>query len=231
MANPARELHALFTRWLEAHEATGRGNFADALSIREPSGAAELREAYALLSSIDLLLHRMQAKGSDVAVFIRQLDGWARVPLLIESGWKTNAHPDHLISATRLEQIETLALYLDGKVHSFDGADRASLAQIVAQAHEELVADESLSPQLREYLHHLLAEIRTALDDERIGRSFDFAEACRRLWVAMRAASADSTDEDQRRRWRRIGDAILIGSVSSGAVEAASAAVRFAIGS
>lgn len=231
MANPARELHTLFSGWRAAHEADGGGAFANALHIQEASGAAEMRQAYALLTSIELLLRRMQAKGSEVGVFIRQLDGWSRVPLLIDAGWKSNAHADHLINETRLDQIETLALYLDGKVHSFDDADRSSLSEIVIQAHEALIADESLSPQLREYLHHLLAEIRTALDDERVGRAFDFAEACRRLWVAIRAASAESDDEDKRNRWKKIGDAILIGTASSAVVEAASAAVRFAIGS
>jgi hypothetical protein len=232
MGNPARELHKIFAHWRELVPEKNASGIAAHVKIRQEAGAEEMLRVYALLADMDSILRRLALQGAPVAVLRRQLHEWSRVPLALDATWNTSTgNRENFMPQTTLDQIETFALYLDGKVLEFDEPMTSALRSLVDEAGKLLLEDETLPPQLREYLHYLLQEIRIALDDEEIGRAFDFAEATRRLWVAMQAAAGTSKDEDQRKSWGKLADAIIVGTVSSGLVEAGRATIQLMIGS
>jgi hypothetical protein len=225
MGNAGHELHALYAEWRDRMP-DGNTSALMSVDVREDRGVEEVMRAYALLTEIDRTLARLQANGANVGVFQRQLHGWARIPLMIEVGWTTATSKAKIFPRAVLEQIETFALYLDGKVHVFSTSELTSLGHLVDQAREALVADDTLPAELVQYIHQLLQEIRVALNNEEIGRTFDFAEATRRLWVSLRAASGASEGDEQKSRWRKLADAIAVGTVSSAVIESGTALIR-----
>lgn len=196
------------------------------VSILDPKsteGITAIRHAYALLSTIDGVLRRLKAEGRNVSVFEKHLDGWARVPLSLDTGWTSAVSPDHLISEGTLDQIESFAAYLEGKVLVLAESHDANLRDLIDRA-DGLLTREGLDPALQHYLRRLIAEIRFALDDEATGAAFDYSDAVQRLWVAFNAA-AERAPEDQKAGWRDLVKQVFIGVVSGGTVEAASIVV------
>lgn len=191
--------------------------------VPEAQGIVEIRQAYALLSAIDGVLRRLSAEGKNVAVFKKQLDGWSRVPLSLEVGWNGAIAADHVIRETILEQIESFAAYLEGKVLILEDAHDQNLRDLIDRA-DALLTHEDLDPALQFYIRRLISEIRFALDDEDAGAAFDFSEAVQRLWVAFNAAAEKAPAEDKP-KWRALVEQIFVGVVSGGSVEAASIVV------
>lgn len=231
MSNPARELHTILLAWFEMLPADRSVPILSMVRIRDDDVADDMIRVYRLLGDIDQIIRRLELRGAPVDVFRRQLRGWARVPLAVDSTWNTtNGTRDAFIPPAILDQIETFALYLDGKVLTFSAEMQESLAGLVGSAHDVLTEDDSLSPQLREYLHYLLQEISNALADEKVGRSFDFADATRRLWVAFEAAAGSADTAERRQKWKDLAQAIIVGVTSTGIVEAGAAAITLALG-
>ncbi len=222
MTNPAFELHALYASWRGRVTNPGAHSMASIL-VPEGQGIVEIRRAYALLSSIDGVLRRLSAEGKNVNVFRKQLDGWARVPLSLETGWGTAISPDHVIGETVLEQIESFAAYLEGKVLMLGDAHDQNLRDLIDRA-DGLLTHEGLDPALQFYIRRLISEIRFALDDDDAGKAFDFSEAVQRLWVAFNAAAEKAPAEDKP-KWRALVEQIFVGVVSGGSVEAANIVV------
>lgn len=223
MSNPAQELHTLYASWRSRIE--GASSVATMSTHLRPKsdGIADIRRAYALLSTIDGVLRRLDGEGRNVDVFRKQLDGWARVPLSLSAGWGGNVNADHLISEVMLQQIESFAAYLEGKVLILADAQDANLRSLIDRA-DGLLTGEGFDPVLQHYLRRLISEIRFALDDEAAGNAFDYSEAVQRLWVAFNAA-AERAPEPQKRNWRDLAEQVLIGVVSGGTIEAASIVV------
>lgn len=224
MSNPAYELHSLYAAWRErVTETQNNRPMTWFLKPQSPEGIAEIRRAYALLSTIDGILRRLSFDGKSVKVFAKQLDGWARVPLSLEQGWGSAIAPDHMVTEAVLDQLESFGAYLEGKVLVLEPAHEGNLRSVITRA-DALLDEGDLDPRLRQYLRKLLFEIRLALDDEQAGAAFDFAEAVQRLWVAFEAAAAKAPEE-QRITWLQLAQQIFVGLVSGGAVEAATVAV------
>lgn len=230
MSNPGVELHALYTDWrarIEAHP--GVNSMAAILKPNEDVGIAEIRQAYALLHAIDVVLRRFEYEQKNVNVFRLQLDDWSRVPLSLNAGWTSAVSPDHLIPHYMLQQVESFGHYLEGRVVTLDAGRIDGLSQLVDRANQ-LLTDADLDPLLKGYLRKLLFEIRLSLDDDEAGRGFDYTEAVQRLWVAFEAAAARSS-EDDRPRWKKLADEVLVGFTSNGALEALMTGLRAITGS
>lgn len=201
ISNPARELHEIYSRWREG--ATGRGTqLQSVINPGTSEGSQELVRAFRLLTRIADLLALMEADGLNVAVYRRQYPRWCYGAIGRHVGWTAQITADHVMTASDMDQIEAFANFLDGKVHEFDPSSSSALREVLRQARSLLEADSSIDPHLRTYLHRLLHEMQTALDDEAVGVGFDMAEAVRRLWVALRAAA--SASERRKAEWGAI---------------------------
>lgn len=200
------------------------------LHPHDEGGIAEFRRAYRLITATDDLLRRFEADGRNVAVFRRQFDGWSRVPLMLDAVWNQATIGQNIVGQPILDQLEGFDAYLEGKVLTISDDRMPSLRALVAEANAALAEDDELPPQLVWYLKRLLSEIQLALDDEQFGSSFDFTEAVQRLWVTLNAAAEQSKSEARKGRWRNLVDQVIIGSVSSGAIEAAKAGIAITTG-
>lgn len=230
MANAASELHDLYADWRErAENASSSHSLARILRVTEKQGAEEFKRAFRLITELDDLLTRFELEQRNVAVYRKHLEGWARVPLMLASGWTAAvSEANSVVPEVVLDQLQGFDSYLEGKVLTFDDWRMPSFRALIEQANSALSEDDALSPQLAGYLRRLLAEIQVALDDEQRSKSFDFADAVQRLWVTLMAASAATSPEKQG-RWRRIADQIMVGILTNGSLELAKAGIRLAI--
>jgi hypothetical protein len=184
---------------------------------------------YRLLARIDVILNQLDSDGYDVGLFRRQFAAWVRIPLGLRGGWSTAASVEHFIPSAIIDQVEGLALFLDGKVYEFDVSRHDDLRALVADVRMALEVDVELPQPLRIYIHRLLAEIQHALNDEAIGEAFDLADAIRRLWVALGSAENASADDKSKSMWRRFAERILFDSAAQAMVIGGQAAITLAI--
>jgi hypothetical protein len=91
-----------------------------------------------------------------------------------------------------MAHLQTLAILLDVDRPSLSPKPEQTLRTVLNTVFELLSDDEGLSDSLRAYIYRLANEMRTALDDESLVGSFDFADAAERLWVALQAAAGQS---------------------------------------
>lgn len=215
MSNPARELHEIFRAW--------RGLIAPNGSVParvfSPTPGSEhtdsLQHAYRLITRLRTVLTGLESQGHEgLGLFNRQIDEWSKVP--VSMGATTAIRPGVLISDTLLQQIEGFALFLDGKVPVIALEHQERLSEVVARARTLVEDDDELDINLRRYIHTLLAEIDLALSNDRVGKSFDFAEAAMRLRTAFGAAATESPDNGA--RWRNLLASIGINTAASALV-------------
>lgn len=198
------------------------------VDARKEAGTDEMLRVFRLLSRIDNILAQLANDGVDVALFRRQVPGWVRIPLGLQGGWATTALAETFLPQAVIDQVEGLALFLDGKVYEFDTSRHNDLRDLLGDVRDALEVDQDLPHPLKVYIHRLLTEIQRALDDEAIGESFDFADAVRRLWVALGSAE-NATDEQAKPMWRRFAERILFDSTAQAMVIGGQAAITLAI--
>jgi hypothetical protein len=116
-------------------------------------------------------------------------------------GWTAGQTAENVFPQGPLDHLDTLADWFEDRRPPITSGQRQLLEDVLTEAQSVLDADESLSAALRQYIGRLLREVRTALDDERLGERYDFAQAAQRLWVTFLAASSVSTDDAQKTRW------------------------------
>lgn len=220
MSNPALELHDLYASWRERIEGSRSSqNMKSHLKVATSEGMVEIRHAFALLTTVDEILRRFELDGRRFQPYRKQLDHWARVPLSVQAGWTSGVVPDHLITDTTLDQIQSFGAYLEGKVLELAPAQDDNLRSLIDQA-DSLLNDDSFDPALKTYLRRLIAAIRYALDNEQAGRAFDFTAAVEQLWVALNAA-AERAPERDRSKWRSLVEQVFVGIAAAAPVEAA----------
>jgi len=228
MSNPARELHLLLSDW-RARFPPKASTFMNVVDVRAEAGAAEMLRVYRLLARIDDVLRQLEADGYDVQLFRRHIPAWIRIPLGVRGGWSTSAPVDMVLPRDLLDQIEALALYLDGKVYEFDVSRHDDLRTLLRDVRHALEEDVELPLPLKLYIHRLLSEIQQALDNTAIGEAFDFADAIRRLWIALGSAENSTTDDRAKSKWRRFAERILFDSAAQAMVTGGQAAITLAI--
>lgn len=219
MSNPALELHDLYESWKGRIEESPSQNMKTHLRVDSPEGMTEIRHAYALLTTMAQILRRFELDGRRFQPYRKQLDGWARVPLSVQAGWTAGVVPQHLISESMLDQIQSFGGYLEGKVLELLPAQEVNLRSLIDRA-DVLLNDGAFDPALKKYLRRLIAAIRDALDDDQAGKVFDFTSAVEQLWVALNAA-AERAPEKQRAHWRELVEQVFVGIAGAAPVEAA----------
>lgn len=215
MSNAADELHDLFSTWKQRSKDSPGANVG---ALVDPSGAGleEIVKAYALLGVLEGQLRYLEARGArKTGVHSRAVKQWARVPLMLTTGWNAGVHdPNQIVSEITLDQIEALSSFLDGKVLAFDDARVPSLRKLIDQADSLLTDDPELDPALVFYIRRLIASIRYALDDDAAGRVFDYTAAIEQLRVAFQAA-AESAAPGKKDGWRAMVKQIFVGVTTS----------------
>jgi hypothetical protein len=192
MSNPAWQLHAMYT---DLRERANRGTSLELLlQLDTPEGHQWWMAAAGLLRRLEDTFEVLRQEGHRVGVYQRQTKNWLS-PLTGRgtSGWTVNSSAAQIISTEHLDQLESAASFLDGKVREVGEPGKETLRDVMRRARELLEEDRSLPPYLDKYIHRLLQEIANALDDDVLGLRFDFGDATSRLAVALGAASNAST--------------------------------------
>jgi len=228
MSNPAWQLHAVYTELRTAAE-PAQHSLDGLTQIYSEDGHRRWTTCAALLTRIETLLETLEREGHRVAVY-RKMVRHFKTPLTgTIAGWEGAINPDGVITQDRLDQLEAVAAFLDGKVHELSAGDMTDLGLVVDKAASLLQDDVSLPVPLRRYIHRLLQAIRHALEDEAIGETFDFDASVTQLWIALQAAASTSTEKES--FWKALAGEIVVG-VSSGVLgQLATFGVQTAIGS
>lgn len=221
MDNPARVLHTRLSAWREKAAKRDRATMRAIVDPSKTSGMLELTSAVsALLAIRDLLSDFSLNSGYSVEVFQRQYPGWWAPVLALRSGWNSTLQPDDVVTRAELDEIEGFANFLDGKLWLLNAASERSLRNVIDQAQKLIEVDETLSPELRTYIHRLVRVVRDALDDEAVGETFKFDDAIQRLFVAFKAAEAEHTPSSS--VWRELWTQFVPATLGAALVEAGS---------
>jgi hypothetical protein len=198
MSNPARRLFEIYSTWADSYSPQRQA--IDVRRLNDPKGIAKQMEAFRLLISIEYALDYLGRKNASVEVYRAQFPEWVKMAIHAPNNWTSGSSAQTGFPAGPMSHLNTFATLLDFDQPGLQPEPEAKLRNVIQEVMDLLIADESLSPHLREYVFKLVNEIRTALDDESISGSFDFAEGAHRLWVAVFAAAGQS--KNMRIKWR-----------------------------
>ncbi|MGN7222923.1 hypothetical protein ACTHQN_08670 [Curtobacterium flaccumfaciens] len=193
--NPASLLLTAFERWsVQIQEQQGmavaRGWYADAARATD-----EHALAWTYLGEVSRTLEGLQEIGLDVTASLDYLPRWGEMAAGVGVAWSSAVGREEAFPADAMAQLRMLATLIEATGAQAAPANRDLLADVVAEAIALLEEDDSITGELRWYLVKLVREIRDALEDDRIGGGFNFADAAERLWVAMHAAAAQSGEK------------------------------------
>lgn len=198
MSNPARRLFEIYSSWGDGYSPQRQA--IDVRRLNESVGIANQLEAFRLLISLEYALDYLGTKSASIEVYRAQFPEWVKMAVHAPNNWTGGSNAQTGFPPGPMSHLNTFATLLDFDQPGLQPEPEAKLRNVVHEVIDLLIADESLSPHLREYVFKLANEIRTALDDESISGSFDFAEGAHRLWVAVFAAAGQS--KNMRSKWR-----------------------------
>lgn len=203
LMNPARRLHDTFSMWRDAY--TNQQTSAGITRALDTSEGME-QQVWAMedLSALVRGLDDLERRGVPVRVYRRYVKSWTQMVIAYPQGWTNGQSGDQAFPSSSLDQLDTLADWFEDRRPSMTRAGEEKLGTSLSDAQALLDEDDTLSDMLRLYIGDLLREIRAALDSETLGGRFDFEDAARRLWVALFAASAQSTHSDARSKWSNL---------------------------
>jgi len=202
MTNAARRLHDQFLEWLSAgssqSSATARG-------MTDTEGAAEQhREVMTDLLDVERGLRRLSTVGRPVDIFENMLPSWTMTVLSFPD-W--NNVPQSLFFTAH--SMDVLRLLADTFDLLAPNVDLQPLEEIVAAAEQLLREDDTITGELRGYLHGLLQELRIVLSDVSNLSTFDLNGALQRLWVTFFAAAEQSSKPQG---WRDLAHDVFVGT-------------------
>ena len=192
MRNPARRLHEIFSTWAASYGANSAAMTARGLESKGDEPYLVQVEAFRLVIAIDQALTYLESRGIDAGVYRVELKNWIDMVLHLPNNWAGQSDPNVGFPPTPMAHLQTLAILLDVDRPSLSPNPEQTLRTVLGTVFTLLVDDDALSDSLRAYIYRLADEMRTALDDESIVGTFDFAEAAERLWVALQAAAGQS---------------------------------------
>lgn len=198
--NPARQLLRIFEEW-DAAILTGQGA-TEARGWNKDAGEVTERHvrAWSYLGDISQTIDGLSALNIDMGASKTYLPQWGKMAASVDVSWSNATGASSAFPSDALSQLQSLATIIDLAGAQIQPANLDLLSNVVEQVIDLLGSDESLSDHLRAYLVKLVREIRNALEDEKVGGGFNFADAAERLWVAMQAASAQS--EQSAAQWK-----------------------------
>lgn len=200
MSNPARRLLEIYVQWGSKYSTGVQALEARGLHQKNPEAMALQMESFRLLISIEHALEYLGSKNASIDVYRAQFPEWVKMAINAPNTWTGGTSTEQGFPSAPMSHLNTFATLLDFDRPGLQPEPEAKLRDVVHAVMELLIADESLTPHLREYVFKLANEIRTALDDEAISGSFDFVDSAERLWVAMYAAAGQS--RTMRTKWK-----------------------------
>ena len=180
-----------------------------ALDIRTPAGATELTRVFRVIARVEDAIEAAElATGSDLGSFKAEIPGWIQIAAGLPVHWLQPTNAEKSVPSASIKSLHHLALYLDGKVLVLDTERKATIDALLPEIEKALTA-EGISNHLHRYVLSLIAEIRAALADEKVGVAFDLGEAIRRLWICLGAAESEATGESSKGVFRTLREKII----------------------
>lgn len=201
MSNPASELLSIFNAWTEAGSAPANGR-----QMGEQVGVDRHIEAMRNLIAIDAELSTLEARGSNVGVYRQAVAAWIRFTIAYPHGWTTDVSRP-LANEGRFDLLEALADRLEASMPTAHIEGAADLPAFLNGIVDLVNEDSAISAELRAYILELVQEIREALENYKVTGQFDSASRLRDLWIALGAASSESSEH--KTKWKSFRDTVI----------------------
>lgn len=200
-SNPAQRLYAILKRHTEvaeAGEAVGYSTvWCRALEVEAGEVAEHIADAFGLIGEVRRAL---EATGDEMLLdqFNLHKESWAHAFVPTSSGWHQQLNGG-TVEAAALSALGGIGSHLavvayEGKMPS--GDERSELRDLVQDAIDAVLDDESLDDKLADVLVRRLYDMMWALDYLRIKGPDGIAAACDRLVVALNTAGQDLVESD-----------------------------------
>lgn len=146
-------------------------------------------------------LDELSDAGLPVRTYQKYVQSWTQMVLSYPEGWKNSIDVDSAYPESTLDHLHTLAGWFATARPMPTRQSQDELRSFLLDVQALLESDDTISGELKVYLGRLIREMENALDDEQLLERFDFDEAGRRLWTALFAASAQTTDDEKKSAW------------------------------
>lgn len=214
MDNAADSLHKIFEAWGDESWRAQSGLFPREVEhnnrrfltrLFEPSAqpgiepitsatANESFRAVFLVNTVAGLIDDLELSGQRVKSFRKALQVWARAVAGFPNAW----HQDPVGEAA-LDALEYLSALLTRDTTSFDAPGLDRIEALLEEVQNLIREDESITDELRWYIHKHLQNVRNRIADYRNGYDKGLQSALQDLWVALVAGEEQS--ESMRERW------------------------------
>lgn len=210
--NPATLLHDLFVEWDQRGRSGGGASVSRGWDSDPDQATAEHIKAWTYLGDIRRTIAGLADLNIDMTASASYLPRWGAMAAGVGVSWTNANGSGQAFPSDAMAQLRALGTIIQLAGAQARPANLDILREVVEQTISLLAEDDSLTDELRAYLVKLVREIRDALEDETVGAGFDFARAAERLWVAMHAASAQSTKKSS--AWQEWATKMLPPAVS-----------------
>lgn len=160
-----------------------------------------------LLDAVERSIDELESRGRRVRVFRESLTVLTMIIVAYPHSWTAGVKPGSIVPQVQLDHLETLGELIESNLVVADPSQLALLQEVVNDARDLLVEDDSIDPKLRQYLVELVRELQNALTDSTVEGAFDFRKAAERLWVAMQGAGGSSTKKAS--SWRAKAEKLI----------------------
>jgi hypothetical protein len=198
--NPAQSLYD-YLRTAKQGVASGNVTVGVARDLKSPAGMEELLQAVTDLRAVRTGIDELEAAGLPVGTYRRYVRGWTTMVLSYPVGWQSNVASEEAYPTSTLDHLQTLAGWFATTRPLPSAESQDELRTFLIDVQSLLESDDTVSAELKVYLGRLIREMQNALDDEQLLERFDFDEAGRRLWTALFAAAAQTSDETKKSAW------------------------------
>lgn len=199
--NPAQSLYDYLLQTKEGVRTNNR-TVGTARELDDDNGMERQLRAVSDLLAVRRGIDELEADGLPVATYRKYISSWTNMVMSYPEGWSAPVSHVNAYPASILDHLNTLAGWFATRRPMPSDKSQAELRDFLDEVQDLLEDDDSISAELRVYLGRLIREMHDALDDEEVLERFDFDEAGRRLWTALFAASAQTTDDEKRSRWQ-----------------------------
>ncbi|MFJ3385610.1 MULTISPECIES: hypothetical protein [unclassified Curtobacterium] len=198
--NPAQSLYDYL---LEMKQRLSPGNVTvgDARGLGTAGGMDKQLQAVTDLLAIRNGIDDLETAGLPVSTYRKYVNDWASMVLSYPTGWSNNVSVANVYPSSTLDHLHTLAGWFATTRPLPSEQSQSELRMFLQDVQSLLESDDTITAQLKVYLGRLVREMQNALEDEEVLKRFDFEEAGKRLWTALFAASAQTTDDGKRSAW------------------------------
>lgn len=229
MQNPAEALHRIFERWQQSNPGKAV-SLGELTNLEAPDGANDLVEVFYLLRLIKGHIERLErTHGHHLKIYRKGYLQWVQIAAGYSQGWQAPASGLKLVPETSLDTLQTLALYLDGKVFEPPPEMFSSLPDTLRQARDLITSDPDLDRTLARYLLELIRRAEEALEESKMTETFDFETALIQLYTGLESAGLH-TSEGNRNRFFEMAKAVLGFVVTTATQAAINAGTTYAMG-